>query len=136
MGTKKSYISITILTISIFMLIVAFESAPQDRWVAPPNADKIVNPLKNNVSATKSGKAIFNTYCVVCHGPKGRGDGMAGASLTPKPTNLTTSEMQSQTDGAIHWKIMNGRAPMASYKGVLPDKSVWEMINYLRTLKK
>lgn len=118
------------------MLIVAFESAPQDRWVAPPNADKIVNPLKNNVSATKSGKALFNTYCVVCHGPKGRGDGMAGASLTPKPANLTTAEMQSQTDGAIHWKIMTGRAPMPSYKDVIPEKNIWEMINYLRTLKK
>jgi mono/diheme cytochrome c family protein len=136
MKLKTIHFSSTILAIVIIFTIVAFESPPGDRWVAPPSADKIINPLKNNASATKSGKKLFNSYCVVCHGPKGRGDGMAGASLTPKPANLTLQEIQSQTDGAIYWKIMNGRTPMPSYKDVIPDKNVWEMINYLRTLKK
>ena len=73
--------------------------------------------------------------CFVCHGPKGKGDGMAGAGLTPKPTNLTTEEFQSQSDGAIFWKITEGRAPMASYKTSIPEKKRWEIVNYIRTLK-
>ena len=73
--------------------------------------------------------------CSVCHGPKGKGDGMAGAGLTPKPTDLTSEVVQSQTDGAIFWKISEGRAPMASYKSAIPEKNRWEIINYIRTLK-
>jgi len=136
MKLKTIHFSTALITLSLFFIIVAFSSAPQDIWVAPPSADKIINPLKNNASAAKSGKKLFNTYCVVCHGPKGKGDGVAGASLTPRPTNLTTAEVQSQTDGAIYWKMMEGRAPMASYKDLISEENVWELINYLRTLKK
>ena len=74
--------------------------------------------------------------CFVCHGPKGKGDGMAGAGLTPKPTDLTSEAVQSQSDGAIFWKIAEGRSPMASYKSSIPEKKRWEIINYIRTLKK
>ena len=73
--------------------------------------------------------------CVVCHGAKGKGDGVGGAGLTPKPTNLTSAEFQAQTDGAIFWKIQTGRSPMASYETSIPEKKRWEIINYIRTLK-
>ncbi len=59
--------------------------------------------------------------CVVCHGAKGKGDGVGGSGLTPKPTNLADSDAQGQTDGVIFWKITEGRPPMASYKTVLPE---------------
>jgi mono/diheme cytochrome c family protein len=35
------------------------------------------------------GMSIFNTTCVSCHGADGKGDGVAGASLNPKPRNFT-----------------------------------------------
>lgn len=31
----------------------------------------------------------FAQYCAACHGPSGRGDGAAGADLTPLPADLT-----------------------------------------------
>ena len=34
-------------------------------------------------------------------GKKGKGDGVAGAALNPKPTNLTTTTFHAQSDGAI-----------------------------------
>jgi hypothetical protein len=67
---------------------------------------------------------------------KGKGDGMGGAGLTPKPSNLTSDAVQSQTDGAIFWKITEGRTPMASYKASIPEKKRWQLVNYMRTLKK
>ena len=73
--------------------------------------------------------------CVICHGAKGKGDGMGGAGLTPKPTDLTNADVQAQTDGALFWKLTEGRPPMASYKTALPEKKRWELINYIRTLK-
>ena len=35
------------------------------------------------------GAGIFQTQCASCHGPAGRGDGVAGAALTPPPADLT-----------------------------------------------
>jgi mono/diheme cytochrome c family protein len=140
---KNILISLT-LTGLLYALLVSFsystnndyEAVQQKKWVAPASADKIINPLKGNADAAASGKKLYTAMCFVCHGPKGKGDGMGGAGLTPKPTNLTSEAVQSQSDGAIFWKIAEGRTPMASYKNSIPEKKRWEIINYLRTLKK
>lgn len=34
------------------------------------------------------GKELFSGNCATCHGPEGKGDGVAGASLNPKPRNF------------------------------------------------
>lgn len=105
-------------------------------WVAPSSADTIKNPLKGNADATTAGKKLYATYCVVCHGDKGKGDGIAAAGLNPRPADHTSAKVQSQTDGAIFWKLTNGRPPMASYAKTLTVTQRWQVINYMRTLKK
>lgn len=121
-----------------FILFPAFLiiSSLASDWVAPPEADKLKNPYKSDINATKAGKNIYKTYCVVCHGDKGKGDGIAGAALDPKPGNFTSAKMQSQTDGAIFWKLTNGRPPMAAYEDVLSEKERWQLVNYIRTFGK
>tara|TARA_R110002050_G_scaffold33007_2_gene84456 strand:+ start:44730 stop:45155 length:426 start_codon:yes stop_codon:yes gene_type:complete len=105
-------------------------------WKAPATSAKIVNPLKGDEAATAKGKKLYKQMCVICHGEKGKGDGMAGASLNPRPANFTTAAVQNQKDGEIFWKLTEGRAPMASYKAILKENQRWELINYIRTLKK
>lgn len=134
MKTKINLSGITLLGL-IGFLIVGFNSYAQEKWTAPASADKIVNPLKDDANATANGKRAYRMLCVVCHGAKGKGDGVGGSGLTPKPTNLTDADVQGQTDGAIFWKITEGRPPMASYETALPEKKRWELINYIRTLK-
>lgn len=135
MRVKQISICISAVAV-IFFLLVGFGKPVQKKWIAPASADKIINPLKNDPKAVVSGKKLFKMLCSVCHGPKGKGDGMAGAGLIPKPANLTSASFQSQTDGAIFWKIQEGRSPMPSYQSALPEKNRWEIINYIRTLKK
>jgi len=110
--------------------------AGSSTWVAPKSANAIKNPLKGKASATAEGKKLFTQMCAICHGNKGKGDGMAGMSLNPRPTNFTKSTVQSQTDGALYWKITEGRAPMASYKAALKPNQRWQLVNYIRTFKK
>ncbi|MEQ9220265.1 MAG: cytochrome c [Cyclobacteriaceae bacterium] len=119
----------------VMILSVMILSTIQQEWKAPPEADKLKNPLIGQELAIKEGKKLFATYCAICHGAKGRGDGAAGAALNPKPTNLTTATFHAQSDGAIFWKITEGRAPMASYKATLSEEKRWQLISYLRTLK-
>lgn len=70
-----------------------------------------------------------------CHGTKGKGDGLAGINLKPRPQDLMSAAVQGQSDGAIFWKINEGRAPMASYKTTFTSEQIWQLVNYLRKLK-
>lgn len=105
-------------------------------WKAPESANIVSNPLKGNALATTEGKKTFQKLCVVCHGEQGKGDGIGGVALPRKPGNFTLAKTQSQTDGALFWKLSEGRAPMASYKGALTVTQRWQLVNYLRTFKK
>ena len=35
------------------------------------------------------GRAMYFQYCGACHGPSGKGDGVAGTFMRPKPSDLT-----------------------------------------------
>ena len=105
-------------------------------WTAPKSADSINNPLKGNELASAEGKKTYKQLCAICHGNKGKGDGVAGGGLNPKPANFWKEKIQLQTDGAIYWKLTNGKPPMASYKASLSDKKRWQLVNYIRTFSK
>lgn len=128
--------SIPIIVIGIISTLVFGAFQQNGEWKAPASADKITNPLKGNTTAAEEGKKIYKQMCAICHGNTGKGDGMAGMSLNPRPTNFTTEKVQSQTDGAIYWKLTEGRPPMASYKNILKEEQRWQLVNYIRTLKK
>src|SRR5260370_504743 len=44
-------------------------------------------PIKRTSPA--SGKEMFVTYCAVCHGKEGKGNGLAAPALKKTPANLT-----------------------------------------------
>lgn len=118
------------------LLISTLVKAQSTTWVAPSSADAVKNPFAQNEDAIKKGKKLYNQLCSICHGDRGKGDGMAGAALTPKPANFTTDKFHAQTDGAIFWKINEGRTPMAAYKDILKEDERWQLVSYIRTLMK
>ena len=119
------------------LLLFSFEMVQQPSpWVAPKDADAVSNPLKDNATAVPEGKKLYVKYCVVCHGDKGKGDGIAAPSLNPRPADHSCEKVQSQTDGAIFWKMTTGRAPMASYAKSLTETQRWQLVDYIRTLNK
>src|SRR5262245_51570160 len=62
----------------------------------------MTNPL--GAEAASEGAEVYNTYCASCHGETGKGDGVAGASLEPKPKDL--SELRAQVgDDYLFWRI-------------------------------
>lgn len=105
-------------------------------WVAPKSADQLKNPYKGNAEATAEGKKLYMKFCKICHGDKGRGDGIAGINLKPRPRDFTSEELREQTDGAIFWKINTGRPPMAAYEKILKEEQRWQLVNYIRELGK
>ena len=107
----------------------------QQAWKAPASADKVVNPLAGNTAAISEGKKIYESMCVICHGDKGKGNGAAGVSLSPRPANFLAITVRHESDGAIFWKLSEGNPPMASYKGLLTETQRWQLVNYIRQLE-
>ena len=124
----------TILSLSILLISSNSAIAQKNSWVAPVDADKIVNPLTANTDVIKKGKVLYNKLCSICHGAKGKGDGMAGMALKPKPANFTKDNIKAQSDGAIFWKLTEGKAPMAGYKDILKEEERWQLVIYIREL--
>ncbi len=110
-------------------------SAQTTPWKAPAEADEVKNPFAPNEDANKEAKKLYNQMCSICHGDKGKGDGMAGSALNPKPADFTSEEIQAESDGALFWKLSEGRTPMAAYKGSLKEEQRWQLVNYIRTFK-
>jgi mono/diheme cytochrome c family protein len=105
-------------------------------WVAPKYADDIKNPVKGDANATANGKKIFKNMCAVCHGDTGKGNGIAGVTLDPRPADFLAIRVRKESDGAIFWKITEGNPPMASYKALLTEEQRWELVNYIRELER
>jgi len=110
--------------------------AQQTVWVAPKDAEAIKNPLASTTPFLADARTIYTANCGPCHGDKGRGDGPAAQGLTPKPADHTSTLVQSESDGALFWKLSEGRNPMPAYKKVFTDQQRWELVLYIRSLAK
>lgn len=106
----------------------------QTDWKVPASANSSKNPYAGKTAATAAGKVLYGQMCAICHGDKGKGDGLAGMTLKPRPANFKKDAIQAQSDGAIFWKLTEGRAPMATYKDVLTEEQRWQLVNYIRQL--
>lgn len=104
-------------------------------WIAPKVQDELVNPLKNDPKSVLNGKTIYISMCVICHGESGKGNGAASVALETHPANFLAIEIKNESDGAIFWKMTEGRPPMASYKTLLTDQQRWELVCYIRKLE-
>jgi mono/diheme cytochrome c family protein len=123
-----------ILTVATLMVAFVFNGSlaiAQDfaPWPVPDEAAAVENPVAPTKESLQSGKSLFDLQCKACHGESGKGDGLI------KSANLTTPEFLAQTDGAIHYKIYQGRGVMPSFS-TLPDEQLWDLVNYVRSLSK
>ncbi|TGK02750.1 cytochrome c [Leptospira langatensis] len=80
MKTRAILISLSVSILSlIFVLNCGDKEKPKEE--AAPAAASALSP------ELEQGKEIFVQNCASCHGEKGAGDGVASASLNPKPRN-------------------------------------------------
>jgi mono/diheme cytochrome c family protein len=125
---------IGLLLFGIGMAAAQQGKPPLEPWVAPSRASKKANPEHSDSNSLNVGKRVYERECMACHGSKGMGDGPKAADLERRPGNLADPAMWDQSDGALFWKLTEGRAPMPATKLLLSDDERWHVINYVRTL--
>ncbi len=103
-------------------------------WTAPARASRKQNPVPSDEASIAAGKVSYAKNCLSCHGATGKGDGSAARDLQKSPGDLSKSSMWEQTDGAIFWKLTEGRKPMPTFEKTTTETERWQIINYIRTL--
>ncbi len=126
--------AILVLSLVLAQPLLQGPSASDGPWTAPSTADALKDPMASNPKAVEKGAKVFTSLCWTCHGMRGIGDGPNASALRKRPADLGNPSIRSQSNGALYWKITQGRGEMASYEQVLSREDRWAVVHYLRTL--
>jgi high-affinity iron transporter len=83
------------------------------------------------------GATVFAQYCVLCHGPAGKGDGRAALMQKVPPADLTASALSAEHKRRI--VLLGGAgvgrsASMPAWAEVLTEEQIEDVLAYLDSL--
>lgn len=96
---------------------------------------ELTNPLARTADVLGRGQRVYMTYCVVCHGPKGDGQGYIVPKF-PMPPSLLSAKVGAWPDGRIYHVITRGQNLMPSYASQVLPEDRWAVIHYVRALER
>ncbi|MFZ1729847.1 MAG: cytochrome c, partial [Bacteroidota bacterium] len=96
-----------------------------------------LNPFSaDDAASMQRGTAVFTTFCIVCHGSGGIGDGIVTKKGVPPPPSFLAEHALSLSDGQLFSIISNGQNNMASYAAQIPVADRWKAILHIRALQR
>jgi len=111
------FISLAVIVVMLSALAVAQQAPAQ----TAPTVKHV--PITN--APSNSGKEMYNSYCAVCHGTDGKGNGPAAPAMKAPPTDLTA--LAKKADGkypsAHVSSVIRGQATLPSHGSA--DMPVW-----------
>jgi mono/diheme cytochrome c family protein len=121
-----------------FALTVCMAVAPVAQAEAKGTGKRAYDLGRDSVeAAVVRGSIVFRTYCVLCHGVNGEGDGRAAAQYVPPPANLTASGLSDKGKERI---ILGGgasvgRSPfMPPWGHELTNEQIADLLAFLRAI--
>lgn len=100
-------------------------------------AERAGRELKDAYTPTartlEEGKALFETYCAVCHGVQGKGDGPISSKI-PTPPSYVSDRVLAFPPGRIFHVITMGSGKMPPYAAQLSSDERWKIVTYVHTV--
>ena len=113
----------------LLIVLVSFHLSAQV-WEAPAENQARKSPFAFDDASRKKGAELYMTSCKSCHGEPGKNNPIP---LVPPPPDPASARMQSNSDGAIQYKVTTGRGPMPSFKNTISGTDIWRIISYIRS---
>lgn len=133
MKTKQSPF-IMILGIIMVLGLMAY-TLPQEPWEVPAKYKTMENEFAGE-DEDGIGEELYAQHCRSCHGKEGYGDGNKAGELETEMRDLTSDEVQEQTDGELYYKSFIGRDEMPNFeKKIKDEEDRWMVVNYMRSLE-
>ena len=107
-------------------------------------ASALGNPVASTPVSIAAGKRVYDVNCAACHGSRAQGAVKAGTTISiieeqhgKQPPDLTDGQWDhGSSDSDIFRIIKRGLPPtmMPGFDGRIPDREIWSIVNYLRSL--
>lgn len=95
---------------------------------------ELVNPLEASKEVLARGESAYKNYCMVCHGPQGKGDGPLIPKF-PNPPSLTGKRIRNYKDGRIMHIILKGSGDMPAHAVQVARPDRWALVHYVRYIQ-
>ncbi len=110
-----------------------YEKNDSDRVSA---GKELVNPFEANPELLERGKAVYDVYCISCHGDKGDGKGFLFTSKKYPfpPANLLTDKIRNNPEGEIYHVITVGFGVMPQHGSQVRPDDRWKVAMYIKNV--
>ena len=119
----------TTIYISGLLLLFAAPLLMGQDWPVPAEDAAMENPTAYTLQNVKSGRSVYTRNCKSCHGDPGKNNPLA---LVPLPVDITSERMQANTEGALFYKISNGKGVMPPFHSTLSEEDRWMLVNFIK----
>jgi len=117
---------------------VARGSLPFRYAATPEEAERagreLLDPFPPSPEVLARGEKVYRTFCWVCHGETGQGDGPITTKFPPPPS-YTSERVRALPEGHIFHVITRGTALMPSYAAQISPEDRWKAIRYVQQLQ-
>ena len=93
------------------------------------------NPLEASPDVLADGERLYGTYCAVCHGPTGRGDGQIASHFRRMPDLWLPNIQETYTDGWIYAIIREGGFNMPPLASQMSPDERWAVVHYVKSFE-
>jgi len=88
------------------------------------------SPLAITATTLAEGRALYVSYCQVCHGERGKGDGPLAGKIPP-PASYASARVLAFPPGRLFHVITMGSGKMPSHAAQLSPDERWKVVAYV-----
>ena len=96
---------------------------------------ELLSPLETTAENTAAGQELFFTYCQLCHGSEGRGDGTVAQRGFPAPPSFGSATTAALKDGQIFHIMTFGQNNMPGHASQLDVEERWQIVQHVKELR-
>jgi mono/diheme cytochrome c family protein len=89
--------------------------------------------LCSTSAVAQDAAGTYKAKCAMCHGADGKGSPIG---LKMGAHDLTSADVQKETDAQLTETITKGKNKMPAYEGKLKDTEIKDLVAFLRSLAK
>ncbi|GJM61685.1 MULTISPECIES: c-type cytochrome [Persicobacter] len=97
-------------------------------------AEVVKSPFEKTEAVVANGKALYEKFCIQCHGDTGQGDGKVGVVFKGVPS-YSKGRVAEVSEGHIFHVITHGKGRMGAHGSQLNQKERWEIVAYVQQLQ-
>jgi mono/diheme cytochrome c family protein len=95
---------------------------------------ELENPIPTTTKTLREGRELYETFCRICHGERGEGDGPLVPHI-PNPPSYRSERVRSMRPGQIFHVISFGSGRMPSYATQIAAAERWMIVSYVGQLQ-